>query len=176
MTDYLNVPANYQLVAKHRAHFNDGIVTINRFQPQLPVELHREHVTLVIDRQQIIHEYSQLTVPNQLPLPDDTTAQTIAMAVIEQVEPARLSELKFLEIEDQTRFFTDKRGVQQIIPILWVKFGDQQGAFSWVGIAGGGDVIEYERQAYYDYVNGGGKTEQWSTDDWFDQHQSELLS
>lgn len=113
-----------------------------------------------------------ITVRNNFALPTDNAAKMIAQQMITAIEPKRFSKLSFLEIEDQERFFIDRNGNRQMIPILWVKYSDTTDGFSWVGIAGNGEVVEYERQAFYDYVNGGGKTEQWINDDWLLQHKS----
>lgn len=80
-----------------------------------------------------------------------------------------------MHIENQERCFIDEHDRTIVIPILWGKHADSNGAFSWVSVAGNGEVVEYERQAYYDYVNGRGKTEQWTTDDWLLQHKSLLF-
>lgn len=65
-------------------------------------------------------------------------AQKIAEKVISDINPQWLSQLSFLHIEDQECYFIDEYDLTIVIPILWVKYVDSYG---------------------------GGKTEQWTTDE-----------
>ncbi|MDV7719494.1 hypothetical protein GA840_06480 [Pediococcus ethanolidurans] len=166
------IPKEYSLVQVATAPYNNKKINIKRYQKQPRINYNGPHITIVSDEEGLVYEYSSLTHRNNFALPTDNAAKMIAQQMITAIEPKRFSKLSFLEIEDQERFFIDRNGNRQMIPILWVKYSDTTDGFSWVGIAGNGEVVEYERQAFYDYVNGGGKTEQWINDDWLLQHKS----
>lgn len=172
----IKIPNNFKLVKTITAPFNQQVVNIKRYQGESKINYNGSHITIVDDNHGTIHEFSKLITENNYSLPEDKEAQSIAKKIISNFDPQRFQELVFLEIEDQVRYFFDKNGQKNKIPILWIKYKDNDDAFSWVGIAGKGEVVEYERQAYYDYVNGRGKTEQWANDDWLLKHKDLLFS
>ncbi len=172
----MEIPRGFQVVEMIRAPFNQQIVNIKRYQKEAKIEYNGPHITIVEDNHGIIREFSKLITKNNFMLPNDNKARLIAERTIDKYDPQRLLKLTFIEIEDQVRYFWSKDGQKNEVPILWVKYGDSDGAFSWVGIAGKGEVVEYERQAYYDYVNGKGKTEQWTNDNWLLGHKNLFLN
>ena len=47
------------------------------------------------------------------------------------------------------------------------------GNYCWVGLGANGEVLEFERDSYWDYSAGRQSSEMWNGDDWILAHRGE---
>lgn len=155
------------------AKYNDDAVKIIYYTAAKNLAFNYPHITMVFDQNNQLLEFGRLTKDSGGSGLTDEQAIKKAEDFISQVSQANQN-LELEEVQDQIRSFIDNNGRIITVPILLVKYVnlDNQ-SFSWVAF-NGDQITEYEREAYYDYQRGTGKTERWVIDNWLIDHQQRL--
>lgn len=156
--------------------YNDQPVQIEYLYEKDPLTFNHAHVTMVQDASGVLQEFSSLHSrgKDKGELPSEEDAQKKAEEFIASLEKQRLNDLTFLEITEETRSWIKDNDKMTSIPVMVVKYRDNDGALSWVGLTYGGQVIEYERKSFRDYNDEHNTTERWINDIWMSNHLNEL--
>ncbi|MFC6254137.1 hypothetical protein ACFP1H_06010 [Secundilactobacillus hailunensis] len=167
----LVIPADYQVVIDRLVPRNGKQVRLKRYQPaDLPKEaLNREHVTVIYGDGGYLYSYNALTQPLTGSLPTEKQAFAKAEQVWQEIDPdyrARLEPSHLLT--GQKRTYVDATGKNVVIPLEWAKYENMadSGSYEWVGFGPNGQIIEFERESYWDFSANRQKTEMWNGDDW----------
>lgn len=151
-------------------------VRVRRWQAQAPRTLGGEHVTVVVDEAAgalISYRHAVLSQAmvdavrrgdDLLPSRGESTA--IAKQVIADVDRGAAVTNREMRVEVQSREWRAADGRQVSVPVLWHKHVSARGGFGWVAVGPGGIVIEYERDAQWDFVRFRRGSEQWDFDPW----------
>ena len=153
--------------------YNDDAVKVIYYTESKDLVFNHSHLTLVFNENNQLLEFGRLTKKNKGKVFTDEQAIKKAKDFINQVSHIK-QHLELEEIEDQMRSFIDADGHIINVPIVLVKYVNLDNhSFSWVAF-NGEQIAEYEREAYYDYRSGTGKTQRWVIDNWLMDHQEEL--
>lgn len=167
----LMIPADYQVVVDKLVSRNGKQVHLNRYQPaDLPQEaLNREHVTVIYGDRGYLYSYNALTQPLSGALPNEKQAFAKAEQVWQEIDPDYREQLEESHLlTGQERTYVNAAGKTVKIPLEWAKYANlvDSGSYEWVGFGPNGQVIEFERESYWDFSTNRQKTEMWNGDDW----------
>ncbi|MTV82733.1 hypothetical protein [Secundilactobacillus folii] len=167
----LQIPAGYQVVVDQLVPRNGQQVHLLRYQPaNLPEEaLNREHVTVIYGENGYLYSYNALTQPQSGKLPTEKQAFDKAEQIWQEIDPTYRNELEQLRsLTNQERTYVNDDGETVTIPLVWAKYANtvKDGSYEWVGLGPNNQVVEFERESYWDFSAGRQKTEMWNGDDW----------
>ncbi|GEK29317.1 hypothetical protein [Furfurilactobacillus siliginis] len=164
----LSLPDGFQLVETKSRERNGETVQVERYQKDLKVTPNNAHVTVVWGDDGRLISYNNFAVDEDGQVPTESQAVDIAWNNFEQLDPDYASGLQFMRVDHYTRYFINSDGERVDIPIAWVKFAHAVGevSYNWVSVGVNGQVIEMERESYWDYFASRRATEEWNYDDW----------
>ena len=155
------------------AKYNETPVKVIYYTAAKSLVFNHIHATIVTDQNDQLLEFSRLTKRSEEKFLSDDQVIKKADKFIKQVSQSKQN-LELEEVQEHLRYFIDDNNRIITVPILLVKYVNLDNhSFSWVAF-NGNQVVEYEREAYYDYSKGTGKTQRWAIDNWLIDHQDEL--
>ncbi|KRM58582.1 hypothetical protein C5L31_001856 [Secundilactobacillus malefermentans] len=173
----LPIPDDYQLVYDQTVERDGEKIQLRRYQPaNLKKEaLGREHVTVLCRDDGYVMTYNSLIHPSSGNLPQEKELWAKAEQVWQNVDASYRQRLEPLSTSYQERHYTDDTGKTVTVPIVWAKYADTQnmGNYCWVGLGANGEVLEFERDSYWDYSAGRQSSEMWNGDDWILAHRGD---
>ncbi|ANK61429.1 hypothetical protein [Loigolactobacillus backii] len=166
----LPIPDDYQLVYDRIVTRDGEKIHLRRYQPaDLKEEaLERERVVVLCRDDGYVLTYNALIHPGTGKLPSEKEAWAKAERVWQEVDPKYRERLERMETSRQERSYVNAAGKTITVPIIWAKYADLQseGNYCWVGLGANNEVLEFERDSYWDYDAARQKSEMWNYDDW----------
>lgn len=162
---YTEIPEDFSLVSMNKELRNNKEISIYRFQSNGEFTLNGPRITLILNENQGIESFKNYCTCNNKKLLTPNEAKTKALKIFKALDCKFARTLSFIRIEKQQRELIEN-GKKKIFPVLWVKFSHSNGSYNWVTLGGDGEIIEIERNSYWDYLKGRRKTEMWDNDDW----------
>ena len=98
-------------------------------------------------------------------VPDLEESAQIAAEVMAAVDARSARHSHAMRVERQTRSWRHN-GAKIEVPVNWHKFAAPSGGFSWVSVGPCGEVLEFERDAQWDFREWRRASEQWDHDGW----------
>lgn len=163
----LILPDEFKKVASDTRTRNDEPVLVERYQRDENAQPNHEHVTLVWGQDHRLISFNKFSLADDSgKLPSKRQAAKIALATMMALDARYASELSYMRTDLLTRSYLDDNEQLVTIPIQWVKFAHPNGSYNWVSVGAGGQVIEMERESYWDYFLSRRSTEEWNYDNW----------
>ncbi|WP_125711056.1 hypothetical protein [Lacticaseibacillus porcinae] len=178
MNRVISIPSTYQLVSCKTVQRNGDPVLMLRYQPFGVFQENGPRIIGIFDHHRVL-SLKQLTVVPASDRLSTKQAPAQALKLFQQLDAEYAKGLSFIRVEDQRRSFINATGETVVFPVLWVKFGHQNGTYNWVTFALDGTMIEMEIESQWDYFRGRRATEMWDNDDWVnarEEHGPQLPS
>ncbi|MFC6171843.1 hypothetical protein [Loigolactobacillus jiayinensis] len=173
----LPLPADYQLVYDRQVTRDNETVHLLRYQPaNSPTEaLEHERVVVLCRDDGYVMAYNALIHPSTGAFPEKKQIWAKAEKVWQNVDSTYRQQLERLNMSQQERSYVAATGKKMTVPIIWAKYADTQnvGNYCWVGLGTNNEVLEFERDSYWDYTAGRQSSEMWNYDDWILAHRGE---
>lgn len=163
----LILPDEFKKVASDTRTRNDEPVLVERYQRDTDVQPNHEHAVLVWGEDHRLLSFNNFSLADDSgKLPSKRQATKIALATMTALDDQYASELSYMRTDLLTRAYLDDNDQLVTIPIQWVKFAHPNSSYNWVSVGAGGQVIEMERESYWDYFLSRRSTEEWNYDNW----------
>ncbi|WP_369526586.1 hypothetical protein [Lacticaseibacillus paracasei] len=173
MLALLPIPEDYHVVQTDVRKRNKVQVTVDRYQNVDEVPPNNKHLTLVTDRNGNLISFNASTFKNGGKLPSADKALRQAVTLFNQLDPNYADGLSYMRTEQQERHYEDN-GMQVSAPVYWIKFAHRNGSYNWVTIGPDNQIIEIERESFWDYFRNRRATEMWNYDNWVLARQGKI--
>lgn len=162
---YIEIPNNFRLVSVENKIRNNKEISIYRLQNNKEFSLNGPRITLILNKAQSIESFKNYSICNNKKLLSADEAKLKAIKIFKSIDCEYATGLSFMRIEKQSREIIEN-GKNKVFTVQWIKFSHSNGSYNWVTLGGDGEIIEIERNSYWDYAKGRRKTEMWDNDDW----------
>ncbi|AMV60388.1 Hypothetical protein ADU72_0953 [Pediococcus damnosus] len=168
----LPIPDDYHQVYDKIVTRDGEQVHLRRYQPaKLKDEaLQHERVVVLYRDDGYVMAYKALIHPSDGKMPNKKQTWEKAELVWKNVDPdgSYRDRLDRLSTSHQERTYINDAGETITVPITWAKYIDvtDEGNYCWVGLGANSEVLEFERDSYWDYAAGRESSEMWNYDEW----------
>lgn len=163
----LILPDDFKKVASDTRTRNDEPVLVERYQRDDNPQPNHEHVVLVWGQDHRLISFNKFSLDDDSgKLPSKRQASQIALTTMTALDAQYAGGLSYMRTDLLTRSYLDDNEQVVTIPVQWVKFAHSNGSYNWVSVGAGGQVIEMERESYWDYFLSRRSTEEWNYDNW----------
>lgn len=162
----LQIPQGFTRIDQHARRRNGESVRVDRYQAAPPIHWLGPHLTLVWGSDGRLLSFNNFSGTSKAPRPSEDAARVLAQRVMQALDPEYAAGLEYMRTDSLAREFINATGKRVPIPVWWVKFAHRNGSYNWVSIGAGVQVVEMERESFWDYTQGRRATEEWNYDDW----------